>query len=249
MRTKYFNIKSKKLKKAELLEKVEEAKEGFNQIPYSDILSHLHLDICCCVEKFKFIDGYEEEDIYLIAMDKLTNIINTYDEEKGAFVSFAVMGIENILKTEATRQNADKRKTLNKSYSITKDKYGFEPYVNMEHKLNYDLYKKDVIKLCNIYLSKFEKKVFLKRFFFMMTYKEIIENEKKNDAKRVDNALSRIRSKKKFLDKLIDLFSEFPDPKIPYKSSVNNFYPDGYDSYDPDCFGSWSLGIRILEER
>jgi len=227
-------IKSKKLTKEELADRIKRYKKG-DQSVYIDILKHMHNYLCYVTKEF-FIHGYESQDIYQECAIKLMNVIEKFDEKKGGFVSFAQSSIRKYIITTLNKENAQKRKALNNSCSLdfTGDdednetsylesvdnnneffnKSGFE----LEN-VPYDIIQKDyeeyIIDKVSEKLSEKEKMVFILRFIRDLSYKEVAEelklyklNKKKEyvlDHKSVDNAIWRSRPKiKKTIEKLRD---------------------------------------------
>jgi len=226
----YFSFRSKKLKKKELEKEVELAKQG-SESAFENILAHMHEYLCRMTQEF-FIQGSEPQDVYQEGCIKLMNIIEKYDNTKGNFNSFAKSSVRKHIITKINKEQAQKRKVLNTSYSLdnpTHDSEGNDityvekmtedtsPDITSSVGNPMDLIERDyeeylIEKICE-HLSEMEKKIFVLRIIKFYSYKEIAEElnlykvSKKGkitlDTKSVDNAIWRSKPKiKKALEDL-----------------------------------------------
>lgn len=244
-------IKRKKADIVELLRSVEAAKNGDSDA-FLMVLKDRHGSLCAIAKRY-FIKGADSLDIYQEACIALYDVVCSYNIEKGPFRSFADACVEKRIITCVSRQNAQKRLALNEAYSLDEGVYFRVEGGSLDFPLNIvsEDHEKSLPKTIRKYFSKMETKVFCMRHLEGMSYKEIRE-ETGLDEKKVDNCLCRIAQKIKggnnikFIED-VDVrkpnFFFLPTHKVYYK------YPDNdYDSYDPDSFGYWSLGMKVLEE-
>ena len=223
-------IVSKKLKRKELYEQVKLAKKG-DQQAFEAVLAHLCNYIVAICKEF-YIQGAESQDVFQECMIKLMNIIETFDESKGSFVSFAQAGFRKHIITTLNKEHAKKRVILNQCFSLdnpttesdedsefsmTKEEK-IDKYSKLKSKIGNPLdlvqrdYEEYIIEKISEVLSDLETKVFILRFIKDLSYKEIAaelglykQTKKKRmlDQKSVDNAIWRSRPKiKKVLEKL-----------------------------------------------
>lgn len=155
-----------------------------------------------------FLFGGEEEDIKQEAMIGLYSACLSYKEDmKCSFNSFASLCMKRRILSAIKKANRNKNKALNESVSIhTKldntyevelylPQYVFNPDEKFEENENYEEIKEKIVKT----LSKLELKI-LSFFLKGLSYDEI--SKALNITKKsVDNALSRIKTKLKFLIK------------------------------------------------
>lgn len=153
-----------------------------------------------------FLFGGEEEDIKQEAMIGLYSACISYKQDmKCNFNSFASLCMKRRILSAIKKANRNKNKALNESVSIhTKidstnevelylPQYVFNPDEKFEENENYEEIKEKIVKA----LSKLELKI-LSLFLKGLSYDEIAKTLNVTK-KSVDNALSRIKTKLKFL--------------------------------------------------
>lgn len=155
-----------------------------------------------------FLFGGEVEDLKQEALIGLYSACTSYKSDMmTSFVSFASLCMKRRILTAIKMANRDKNKALNESVSIhpTNDgeteiqlflpQYVLNPDQKIEENENYEEMKEQIVKL----LSKLELKI-LSLYLKGLSYEEI-SLSLNISKKSVDNALSRIKNKLKFLNK------------------------------------------------
>jgi len=105
----------------EILKFVNRVKKNQNDEPaFQEIVKHLHSFLQhLSLKKFFFVPGQSSDDIYQEGLYALsTKAIPDYDQEKGAFTSFAKLCIRRHIITVLKSANNNKNKALNMSVSL-----------------------------------------------------------------------------------------------------------------------------------
>ncbi|MGN0819962.1 MAG: sigma-70 family RNA polymerase sigma factor [Christensenellaceae bacterium] len=142
-----------------------------------------------------FLTGGDEDDLKQEGMLGLVYAINTYDDSKGTFMTFAYLCIKSRMINAVKGDVADKHKPLNLAVSISDlDIEGdFISMITPESVVIRKESVKELMEKVKSNLSEFEIEVFCK-YLEGLNYKEIAEKLQVS-AKSCDNALQRIKEK------------------------------------------------------
>lgn len=147
-----------------------------------------------CSRSF-FLKGGDEEDLKQEGMLGLVYAINTYEDSKGTFSTFAYMCIKSRIINAVKGGDADKHKPLNLAVSIS-DVDAEDDFISMVTPESIVIRReslKELMEKVKDNLSDFEIEVFCK-YLEGLNYREIAEKLNAS-AKSCDNALQRIKEK------------------------------------------------------
>jgi len=216
-------IEKENLKYIKLINKIRSTTdEKVSNIAFEQILDSIKPRIQKIVSKFN-IPGLDHADVYQESLYALKyKAIKDYDKKRGSgegpasFERFAVLCIRRHLATEFKASFQNRKKVLNTASSLDQEKKGQDEDLSLisiipsdtDSVINFlgdnELYKSFLTELTTS-LSGFEKSVF-SYYANGDTYEEIAEkiNVKSSvipmiNVKSVDNALSRIKNKAKYI--------------------------------------------------